>query len=162
MNKKIAICPGSFDPVTLGHVDIIERASLLFDSVIVAVSTNTAKQCSFTVSERMKMIETVCAHLDNVFVDCCDGLMADYAKEHNSVAIVKGLRAVTDFEYEFQQALINKKLYEGADTLFLTTRSENMYLSSSVVKEVASFGGDISEFIPKDILPFIQERLLTK
>lgn len=159
MNKKIAVCPGSFDPVTLGHLDIIERASELFDEVIVAVSNNSQKSYSFTSEERIEMIKSVSRHLNNVTVDKCDGLLAEYCKEKGAVAIVKGLRAVTDFEYEFQQALANKKLYEKADTIFLTTRAENMYLSSSVVKEIASYGGDISEFVPSDVLDIINSRI---
>lgn len=159
MVKKIAVCPGSFDPVTLGHLDIIERASELFDEVIVAVSINSQKAYSFTAEERIDMIRTVSEHLTNVTVDKCDGLLAEYCKGKNAVAIVKGLRAVTDFEYEFQQALANKKLYEKADTIFLTTRAENMYLSSSVVKEIASYGGDISEFVPSKVLDMINNRI---
>ena len=159
MNKKIAVCPGSFDPVTLGHLDIIERASGLFDEVIVAVSINSQKAYSFTAEERIDMIKAVSKHLPNVTVDKCDGLLAEYCKTKGAIAIVKGLRAVTDFEYEFQQALANKKLYEKADTIFLTTRAENMYLSSSVVKEIASYGGDISEFVPSDVLDIIKSRI---
>ena len=159
MIKKIAVCPGSFDPVTLGHLDIIERASELFDEVIVVVSINSQKAYSFTVEERIDMITSVSEHLTNVTVDKCDGLLAEYCKEKGAVAIVKGLRAVTDFEYEFQQALANKKLYEKADTIFLTTRAENMYLSSSVVKEIASYGGDISEFVPSKVLGLINNRI---
>lgn len=162
MSKKIAVCPGSFDPVTLGHLDIIERASGLFDEVIVAVSINSQKSYSFTAEERIDMIKTVSEYLPNVKVEKCDGLLAEYCKQKGAVAIVKGLRAVTDFEYEFQQALANKKLYEKADTIFLTTRSENMYLSSSVVKEIASFGGDISEFVPAKVLDMITGRISKK
>ena len=159
MNKKIAVCPGSFDPVTLGHLDIIERASELFDEVIVVVSINSQKAYSFTAEERIDMIKSVSKHLTNVTVDKCDGLLAEYCKEKGAIAIVKGLRAVTDFEYEFQQALANKKLYDKADTIFLTTRAENMYLSSSVVKEIASYGGDISEFVPSEVLSIISSRI---
>lgn len=159
MSKKIAVCPGSFDPVTLGHLDIIERASELFDEVIVAVSINAQKTYSFTADERIDMIKSVSGHLLNVKVEKCDGLLAEYCKQKGAIAIVKGLRAVTDFEYEFQQALANKKLYEKADTIFLTTRAENMYLSSSVVKEIASYGGDISEFVPSKVLDIINNRI---
>ncbi len=159
MVKKIAVCPGSFDPVTLGHLDIIERASGLFDEVIVAVSINSQKTYSFTAEERIEMIKTVSEHLPNIKVEKCEGLLAEYCRQKGAIAIVKGLRAVTDFEYEFQQALANKKLYEKADTIFLTTRSENMYLSSSVVKEIASYGGDISEFVPMKVLNMINRRI---
>ncbi len=157
---KIAVCPGSFDPVTLGHLDIINRASRLFDKVIVLVSFNYGKSsASFSVEERMEMIRTVTKHLNNVEIDCNSGLLADYLKKTGAAAIVKGLRAVSDFEYEFQMALANKKLYSEAETVFLTTSSENMYLSSSVVKEIASLGGDISGFVPPEILEAINNRL---
>ena len=160
---KIAVCPGSFDPVTLGHLDIINRASKLFDKVIVLVSFNPNKNTSsFNVDERMNMIKKVTAHLHNVEVDSYNGLLADYLKKTGAAAIVKGLRAVSDFEYEFQMALANKKLYADAETVFLTTSSENMYLSSSVVKEIASLGGDISGFVPAEILETIKNRLYVK
>lgn len=157
---KIAVCPGSFDPVTLGHLDIINRASKLFDKVIVLVSFNPNKNSSsFSVAERMEMIKKVTIHLHNVEVDSYNGLLADYLKRTGAAAIVKGLRAVSDFEYEFQMALANKQLYCDAETVFLTTSSENMYLSSSVVKEIASLGGDISGFVPPEILQTIKNRL---
>lgn len=159
--RRIAVCPGSFDPVTLGHLDIITRASTLFDKVIVLISTNANKStASFTATERMMMIAEATSHLDNVVIDILDGLLVDYVKNVKAVAIVKGLRAVTDFEYEFQMALTNKVLYENAETVFLTTSKENMYLSSSVVKQVAYFGGDISPFVPACILETIKNRLV--
>lgn len=157
---RLAVCPGSFDPVTLGHVDIIQRASRLFDKVIVLVSVNALKKPSFTVDERIEMIRSVTVGLENIEIDSSDGLLADYIREKGAVAIVKGLRAVSDFEYEFQMALANKKLYSEAETIFLTTASENMYLSSSVVKQIASFGGDISHFVPPSVLPLIKKRLV--
>ena len=157
---KVAVCPGSFDPVTLGHLDIINRASKLFDKVIVLVSFNPNKSAaSFSIEERMDMIRTVTSHLDNVEVDSYGGLLADYLKKNKAAAIVKGLRAVSDFEYEFRMALANKKLYCDAETVFLTTSSENMYLSSSVVKQIASLGGDIRGFVPNEILEIIKNRL---
>ena len=157
---RIAVCPGSFDPVTLGHIDIIDRAARLFDKVIVLVSFNPNKQNAvFSVKERMEMIIESTVHLDNVVVDCYSGLLADYLKQTGAVAIVKGLRAVSDFEYEFQMALANKKLYDGAETVFLTTTGENMFLSSSVVKEIASFGGDITDFVSPAIKDRIFDRL---
>ncbi|MBR4096760.1 MAG: pantetheine-phosphate adenylyltransferase [Oscillospiraceae bacterium] len=159
MSKRIAVCPGSFDPVTLGHRDIIQRASKLFDKVIVLVSVNAMKNPSFTAVERVKMIEKVTADLDNVVIDINDGLLADYVKKVGACAIIKGLRAVSDFEYEFQMALANKILYDGAETVFLTTSAENMYLSSSVVKQIASFGGDITHFVPECIFEDIKARL---
>ncbi|MDN5378390.1 MAG: pantetheine-phosphate adenylyltransferase [Clostridiales bacterium] len=160
--ERIAVCPGSFDPITNGHKDIIIRASKLFDKVIVLVSVNLVKQSSFTVEERVEMIRTVMQGHDNIEIDTSDGLLADYIRKKNAVAIVKGLRAVSDFEYEFQMALANRKLYSDAETVFLTTSAENMYLSSSVVKQIASFGGDISGFVPDCILDDIKKRLMRK
>lgn len=147
---KIAVCPGSFDPVTKGHLDIIHRASKLFDRVIVVVMSNAAKSPLFNQVERMALLQRAisAAGIDNVVVDCYDGLLADYVKQHNATAIVKGLRAMSDFEYEFQMALTNRKIYPEAETVFLTTAAENMYLSSSLVKQVAQLGGDITDFVP--------------
>lgn len=157
---KIAICPGSFDPVTKGHLDIISRASKLFDRVIVVVMSNTAKSPLFQQVERMELLQRAinAADIDNVMVDCYDGLLADYVKMRNATAIVKGLRAMSDFEYEFQMALTNRKIYPEAETVFLTTAAENMYLSSSLVKQVAQLGGDISDFVPACILPDITKK----
>jgi pantetheine-phosphate adenylyltransferase len=156
---RIAVCPGSFDPVTFGHRDIITRASTLFDKVIVLVSNNISKHAAFSVEERITFLEKVTHGLDNVVIDRWDGLIAEYMKETGACAIVKGLRAVSDFEYEFQMALANKMLYDGAETVFLTTSAENMYLSSSVVKQIAAYGGDIEHFVPKVIIKDIKERL---
>ncbi len=155
---KTAICPGSFDPVTLGHLDIIERAAELFDEVIVLVMSNRSKSCSlFTVEERIELINRTIKG-KNIKVDTYDGLLVDYAKQKNAVAIVKGLRAMSDFEYEFQQALTNKSLYPKVETVFLTTEGKNMFLSSSMVKEVCTLGGDISTFVPQEIINDIYER----
>ena len=156
---KIAICPGSFDPITLGHLDIIQRAALMFDKVIVAVLVNPGKNPSFTAEERLGMIRRVIVDIPNVEAECFDGLLAEYARLRNANTIVKGLRAVTDFEYEFQMALINRKLNPETDTVFLTTSSQHMYLSSSMVKSIAQFGGDISDFVPECICREISERL---
>ena len=154
------ICPGSFDPVTNGHRDIITRASGMFDRVIALVAINPGKtQHSFTYRERVAMLRAITVHLPNVEVDAYDGLLADYVRRSGAVAICKGLRAMSDFEYEFQMALTNKKLVPEADTVFLTTRSENMYLNSSLVKQIASFGGDISDFVPAEVLDDIMARL---
>lgn len=157
---KIAVCPGSFDPVTIGHLDIIARASKLFDRVIVVVMSNAAKSPLFNQVERMELLQRAISAvgIDNVTVDCYDGLLADYVKMRNATAIVKGLRAMSDFEYEFQMALTNRKIYPEAETVFLTTAAENMYLSSSLVKQVAQLGGDISDFVPACILPDITEK----
>ncbi len=157
---RIAVCPGSFDPVTLGHMDIITRACKIFDKVIVAVPVNPNKQASFTVEERMKLLAVTTKGL-NVEIDSVDGLLADYARDKGATAIVKGLRALSDFEYEFQMALTNKKLNPELETMFLATSAENMFLSSSMVKQVAGFGGDISHFVPECILDIIKERLCT-
>lgn len=156
---KVAVCPGSFDPITNGHLDIIKRASLLFDKVIVLVCVNPLKQCSFTEQERVSMIKKCTEDIKNVSVDTFYGLLANYVKQNNACAIVKGLRAVSDFEYEFQQALANKNINPYAETIFLTTSAEFMFLSSSVVKQIASFGGDISKFVPEVILDKIKIRL---
>ena len=156
---KIAICPGSFDPITLGHLDIIRRAAVMFDKVIVAVLVNPGKNPSFTADERLDMIRRAVADIPNVEAECFDGLLAEYARLRNANTIVKGLRAVTDFEYEFQMALINRKLNPETDTVFLTTSSQHMYLSSSMVKSIAQFGGDISDFVPECICREISERL---
>ena len=157
---KIAVCPGSFDPVTLGHLDIIRRASLLFDRVIVVVMTNGAKQPLFTQVERMELLRKALAaeHMDSVTVDCYDGLLADYVEQRGADVVVKGLRAMSDFEYEFQMALTNRKLNPKAETVFLTTTAEHMYLSSSLVKQVAHYGGDVTDFVPSCIAPIIAEK----
>ena len=156
---KRAICPGSFDPVTKGHVDIIKRASAMFDHVIVAVMVNPSKTPSFTIEERVRLLGLAISDLGNVEIVSFDGLLADYAKERGAVAIVKGLRAMSDFEYEFQMALANKKLNEDLETVFFTTSAENMYLSSSMVKQISRFGGDISGFVPECIHEEIKVRL---
>ncbi len=159
---KIAICPGSFDPVTVGHLDIIQRATLLFDEVIVLVVINPDKTPSFTADERIEMIRKATKDMKNVKVDSFGGLLADYAKEKNACAIVKGLRAVSDFEYEFQMALTNRKLNPSMQTVFLNTSAEYMYLSSSMVKQIARFGGDIASFVPDEILNDVKSRLCNK
>ncbi len=157
---KIAICPGSFDPVTNGHLDIIRRAAKLFDKVIVVVMSNYFKKTgAFTPDERVELIKRVTADIPGIEVEAHYGLLADYAANKNAAAIVKGLRAVSDFDTEFQQALANKKLNSQVETVFLTASSENMYLSSSVVKQICEFGGDISEFVPAEIRDDIEKRL---
>lgn len=156
---KIAVCPGSFDPITMGHLDIIRRSSKLFDEVIVLVVVNPDKTPSFSVEERVELIRSVTAKIPNVRVDSFCGLLADYLRQVGACAIVKGLRAVSDFEYEFQMALTNHKLNPYAETVFLNTAAENMYLSSSMVKQIARFGGDISSFIPREIYALVRDRL---
>ncbi len=162
MNNGIAIYPGSFDPITLGHLDIIRRASAMFDKVIVVVMTNMNKTCSFSPAERCEMIRKSLAGLKNVTVDCYDGLLAEYAKMQSAHVIIKGLRAMSDFEYEFQMALTNKKLNPDVETLFLTTSPQYMYLSSSMVKQIAELHGDISDFVPAAIHDDIVRRLTQK
>ena len=162
MSKRIAICPGSFDPITLGHIDIITRAAAMFDEVIVVVMTNMSKKCSFTPEERKSLILKTIGDIPNVKVDIYDGLLAEYSKMKGACAIIKGLRAMSDFEYEFQMALTNKKLNPEVETLFLTTKAEDMYLSSSMVKQIASLGGDISSFVPAEIHDDIVVRLSSK
>ncbi|SNR90573.1 Phosphopantetheine adenylyltransferase [Anaerovirgula multivorans] len=145
---KIGIYPGSFDPITNGHLDIIERASKLCDKVIVAVLQNPSKNPLFTLEERVYLIEEAVKPFKNITVDCFSGLLIDYAKKNDAKVIIKGLRAVSDFEYEFQMALMNRKLAPDVETIFLMTSSENSYLSSSLVKEVAKFGGCIEGLVP--------------
>ena len=159
MKTSIAICPGSFDPVTYGHLDIIERAANMFDKVIVVVADNAAKNYCFTPKERVEMIKKCTSHLQNVEIVHFEGLLANYAADVGATAIIKGLRAMSDFEYEFQMALTNKKLNPNVETLFLTTAAENMYLSSSMVKQIAAMGGDISSFVPEVIKQDIINRI---
>lgn len=156
---RIAICPGSFDPVTHGHLDIINRSRKVFDKTIVAVLVNPEKHTMFTVDERIGLLKRCTEGMDDVEVVGFEGLLADYARLRGVTAIVKGLRALSDFEYEFQQALTNKKLNPDLETMFLTTSAENMFLSSSIVKQIASFGGDISNFVPECILEDIKARI---
>lgn len=155
---RIAVCPGSFDPVTNGHLDIIRRASKLFDKVIVAVSVNAGKTASFSLSERVELVRMVTGDIPNLDITEMNELLADYVKRVGACAIVKGLRAVSDFEYEFQMAMANKKLYPQAETVFLTASHHNMYLSSSLVKQIASFGGDISSSVPPQIVDIVLKR----
>ncbi|MGW0520970.1 pantetheine-phosphate adenylyltransferase [Crossiella sp. NPDC003009] len=149
-----AVCPGSYDPATNGHLDIIERAAGQFDEVTVAVMINKSKRGLFTVEERMDMLSEATAHLTNVRIDIFHGLLVDYCKAHDIRAIVKGLRAVSDFDYELQMAQMNHQL-SGVDTLFVSTNPLYSFLSSSLVKEVATYGGDVSHLLP----PLVNERL---
>ena len=162
MSKRIAVCPGSFDPITMGHLDIITRAAAMFDELIVVVMNNDKKHYTFFPDERKTMIEKCVANLPNVQVDIDDGLLAEYAAQKNACAIIKGLRAMSDFEYEFQMALTNKKLNPNVETLFLTTSAQNMYLSSSMVKQIAGMGGDVSDFLPSVIYDDVLKRISSK
>jgi len=153
-----ALCPGSFDPVTNGHLDIIERTSRYFDEVIVAVIRNPQKsEALFTLEERQEMLREVTAHLDNVSVDSFKGLLVEFAKEHRADAIVKGLRAVSDFDYELQMAQMNQNL-TGIDTFFISTNPKYSFLASSLVREVARFGGDVSSMVPAVVMKRLVER----
>lgn len=158
MNKTV-ICPGSFDPVTNGHIDIITRASAMFDKVIVAVLVNSSKTPVFSIDERVCFLRKALEGLNNVEVKSFNGLLADYAKQTGADAVVKGLRAVSDFEYEFQMSLTNKSLNPDLETVFLTSRAEYMFLSSSIVRQVASLNGDITNFVPSCIHDEIKQRL---
>lgn len=153
-----AACPGSFDPVTNGHIDIIARASTLFDEVIVAVGVNKSKHRLFSPEERMEMLREVCAPYSNVKVDGFTGLLTDFCLEHDVSAIVKGLRAVSDFDYELQMAQMNSSL-SGVETVFVPTSPEYSFLASSLVKEVAAFGGDVSRLVPPVVLERLGPRL---
>ena len=149
---KTVIYPGSFDPITNGHLSVIRRAAMLFDDVLVVVMINHKKPVGcFTYEERMELIKRCTKDIPNVKVDYYAGLLADYAKEKNATAIVKGLRAVSDFEHEFQQALTNKELNPDVETVFVTAGADYMYLSSSIVKQVCQFGGDVSKFVPPEV-----------
>ncbi|MET8874346.1 pantetheine-phosphate adenylyltransferase [Nocardia sp. NPDC004604] len=152
-----AMCPGSFDPVTNGHIDVFARAAAQFDEVVVTVSVNPKKQGMFSVEERMEMLREATAHLPNVRVESWQGLLVDFAKQEGLTAIVKGLRDATDFGYELQMAQMNKKL-SGVDTFFIATNPTFSYLSSSLVKEVAAYGGDVTDMLP----PAVHKRLLDR
>ena len=156
--ERTAIYPGSFDPVTNGHVDIVERGLNLFDKIIVAILRNPAKEALFTVEERKEMIETSLNRNSNVEIDVFDGLLVDYAKKRNAVAILRGMRAVSDFEYEFQLALMNRKLNREIQTVFLMTGLRWIFISSSIIKEAASFGGNINGMVP----PIVSRKLKEK
>jgi len=153
-----AVCPGSFDPVTLGHVDILERAAAQFDEVVVAVLVNPNKQGMFTLDERISMIEECTAHLPNLRVESGEGLVVDFVKARGLTAIVKGLRTGTDFEYELQMAQMNKHI-AGVDTFFVATTPRYSFVSSSLAKEVATLGGDVSELLPESVNLRLQAKL---
>ncbi len=160
--KRIAICPGSYDPVTNGHINIIERTALLFDEVIVLVLVNPNKQPMFTPSERVAFLKRVTKNISNVKIDSYEGLLAQYAQNIGACTLIKGLRAVTDFEFEFQQALTNKKLNPNLETMFMITDTNFMYLSSSILKQVGYFGGDVKEFVPPEIYDDVLQRITKK
>ena len=158
---KIAIYPGSFDPVTSGHLNIIRRAANIFDKLIVCVMVNSGKNPMFSREERVELIKKVTSDLPNVEVDCSDELLAEYAKRKGSCVIVKGLRAGSDFENEFQMAMINHKINPNLDTMFLTAEHQYMYMSSSMVKELGYYDVDLSDFLPEQIIPDFKKRIST-
>ena len=158
---KVAIYPGSFDPVTSGHLNIIRRAANIFDHLIVCVMVNAGKNPMFTLEERVELIRSVTQDIPNVEVDSSSELLAEYAKRKGSCVIVKGLRAGSDFENEFQMALINHKINPNLDTMFLTSEHQYMYLSSSTVKELGNYDVDLSDFLPEQIIPAFKERIKT-
>ncbi|MFY0546122.1 pantetheine-phosphate adenylyltransferase [Brevibacillus sp. H7] len=155
---RIAVCPGSFDPVTYGHLDIIHRGAKIFDKVIVAVLINSKKESLFTVEERVELLRQATADLPNVEVDSFNGLLIDYMRKRQAKVLIRGLRAVSDFEYEMQVASINKKLDDDVETFFMMTSNQYSYLSSSIVKEVARFKASVSDLVP----PVVEQALRTK
>ena len=156
--KRIAVYPGSFDPVTFGHIDLIERTVGLFDELVIAVARNIYKTGFFTVPERLEMIEELTKSHNNVSVDAFDGLLVDYVRKKGACCVLRGLRAFSDFEYEFQMALTNRKLNDEYETIFLMTHESYSFISSSLVKELIEFGGDISSFVP----PLVEQKLKEK
>jgi len=156
--QRIAIYPGSFDPVTNGHIDILKRALDIFEQVVIAVAENIHKAGLFTAEERIGLLREVVAGDDRVEIDLFSGLLVEYARRRGACTIIRGLRAVADFEYEFQLALMNRQLYSALDTVFLMTDQSHLYVSSSLVKEVARFGGDVSTFVPPPVERALRDR----
>ncbi|MBQ6552620.1 MAG: pantetheine-phosphate adenylyltransferase [Clostridia bacterium] len=156
---RTAVYPGSFDPITMGHIDIIKRASVMFDKLIICVMSNAKKTPVFTPDERVELIKRATAGIENIEVTSYGGLLADFARQQGAGFIVRGLRALSDFEYEFQMALTNRKLYPDADTVFLTTSAEYMYLSSSIVKEVIRNGGFVRDALPEQIADDVVKKI---
>lgn len=156
---RIAVCPGSFDPITNGHLDVIQRAARLFDRVIVAVAANEPKGPLFALNERLDLVREAVAHLANVEAEAFTGLLVDYSRQRGAQVVIRGLRAVSDFEFEFQLALMNRKLNEHVETLFMMPRESYTFLSSRLVKEIASLGGDVSDFVPPPVLEALRRRL---
>lgn len=159
MKKGLCVYPGSFDPVTIGHLDVIERGAAIFPEVVVAILHNPAKIGCFSIAQRLDMLARACAHLPNVRFDQFDGLLVDYMKKLDAGIVLRGLRAVTDFESEFQMAQLNHQMAPGVETLFLMTAPEHAYLSSSAVREIAMFGGDITPFVPTCIAGDVKRAL---
>ncbi len=158
MPKKTAVYPGSFDPVTFGHLDIIERAGRIFDKIIVSVFVHSAKKSMFTVPERVEMLKTVLKGRKNIEVDCFEGLLVDYVRRKKTDVVIRGLRAISDLEYEFQIAAVNRTLYRDIETVFFMPRQRYTYLSSSVVRDIAHFGGDVKKLVPPHVARMIKNR----
>jgi len=156
MGVNCAIYPGSFDPLTVGHLDIIHRARQLFDTVIVAVANNEAKNPLFTLEERIKLIEASVKGTHGITVKVLDGLLVDFARQENAFAVIRGLRAISDFEFEFQMALMNRRLEPRLETIFLTPKEDYTFLSSRIVKEVARLGGDVTPFVPPQVIAHLK------
>ena len=155
----VAVYPGSFDPVTNGHIDILERTSRIFDSIVVAVVHNVTKQALFTLEERVELIKESTKHLDNIEVECFNGLLADFIKAREATVIIRGLRSMTDFEYESHMSMMNKKLFPEIDTIFIVSDSKYTFVSSSGIKEAAMLGGDVSSMVPSTVEKGLQEKL---
>ena len=155
----VAVCPGSFDPITLGHLDIIERSTYIYDKVVVGIADNPGKRALFTLDERVAMVKEAVAGLKNVLVASFDGLLVEFAKENGAQVIIKGLRAISDFEHEFQMAHLNKKLDESVETVFMMASPEYMFLSSSAVKEIAVFGGDLTGLVAETTAARLERKL---
>ena len=156
---NIAIYPGSFDPVTNGHINLIERASRVFDQIVVAIAFNAKKAGLFSVSERLEMLRASTAHVPGVRIEAFDGLLVDYMRAHDIQIVLRGLRAVSDFEYEFQMAHMNRKLWPGIETFFMVTGAEEFYISSQVVKEVAALGGSVKDLVPEMVRLRLENKL---
>ncbi len=154
-----AIYPGSFDPITNGHLDVLQRAAGLFDELIVAVAKDNAKQSLFSVDERVTLLKGATSHLPNLVVMPFEGLLVNFAREQKAIALVRGLRAVSDFEFEFQLALMNRRLEPNLETMFLMPREEFTYISSRLVKEIARLGGNVNQFVPPNVVAALKERL---
>ena len=159
---KTAVYPGSFDPVTFGHMDIIRRAAAMFDHLVVTVMNNSSKSPLFSVDERVKILQEVTKDLPNVEIDSYDGLMIDYCREKKIHIVIRGLRAITDFEYELQMSQTNQRMKPDIETMFLTTSIEYSYLSSTTVREIAAFGGDVSQFVPEAVEIALREKMKEK
>ncbi len=162
MKRRIAVYPGSFDPITLGHIDILTRGLELFDKVIVAIAHNIQKKSLFTVQERMDLIKKSVNGNENVLIDNFEGLLVDYVKKVNARFVIRGLRAMSDFEYEFQMASMNRNLNQGMDTIFMMTSKDYFFVSSRTVKEVAAFGGPVSAFVPEAVEKSLKEKFSIK